>query len=105
MARTKHTGRHVPPRALPEGQEPNPRATVSALDKPEHPADAPYSVWRSCLIDYFSLLDEWSKKARRKRAVLTLSPPQAAFCRTSQPAALCWRRAAAFHQLGTRRGR
>jgi hypothetical protein len=65
MGRTKHTGRHVRQRALPEDQKPNPRATVSAQDEPEHPADASDSIWRSRLIEYFSLLDEWSKKARR----------------------------------------
>lgn len=65
MGRTKHTRRHVPQRVLPEEQEPNRRATVSAPDEPEHPADAPDSIWRSRLVEYFSLLDEWSKKARR----------------------------------------
>ncbi len=65
MGRPKHTGRHVPQRALTEDQKPNPRATVAAQDEPEHPADAPDSMWRSRLIEYFSLLDEWSKKARR----------------------------------------
>jgi hypothetical protein len=73
---------------LPEEQEPNRRATVSAPDEPEHPADAPDSIWRSRLVEYFPLLDEWSQEGASKRAVVTLSPRQAAFCRTSQPAAL-----------------
>ncbi len=63
MGRTKHTSKHVPQRALTEDHKPYPRATNSAQD--EHPADAPDSIWRSRLIEYFSLLDEWSKKARR----------------------------------------
>lgn len=65
MGRTKHIGTHVPQRAPHEEQEPSPRATVSAPDEPEHPADAPDSIWCARLVDYFSLLDEWSKKARR----------------------------------------
>lgn len=65
MDRTKHTGTHVPERAPDEGQEPNPRATVTAPDEAEHPAEALHSIWRARLVEYFSLLDEWSRKARR----------------------------------------
>ena len=65
MGRTKHTSKHVPQRALTEDQKPNPPDTNSAQDEPEHLAGAPDSIWRSRLIEYFSLLDEWSKKARR----------------------------------------
>jgi hypothetical protein len=65
MGRTKHTDAHVPQPTVLEREQATPRDTASAQDVGAQARHAIDPIWRSSLVEYFSLLDEWSQKARR----------------------------------------
>jgi hypothetical protein len=65
MGRMKHTDAHVPQRAVLEHEQGTQKDTASAPDVGMQASHAIDPIWRSRLIEYFSLLEDWSKKARR----------------------------------------